>query len=155
GTFHAQSIGAGGEPRFYFLHVPVEYRCTEPWPVLFDFHGTCDDSVVPPEECYNLDDAVELADNEHFILVRPRSRSNSEGGTGNVYRWDENPGDIPKNTAFAEVLLGHLEAAYNVDTARVYAMGFSSGTNMASQFLGEKNPGFHGVGIVCGGLADD
>lgn len=154
GTFHAQTITAGGETRFYYLHVPTDYDCTKPWPVLFDFHGTCDDTNGPPEECYNVDDAANLADAEHFVLVRPRSRFFDEGGT-HVYRWDENDGDIPKNTAFVETLLTSLQSRYVLDAERTYAMGFSSGTNMASQFLGMNNPGFHGVGVVCGGLWDN
>jgi photosystem II stability/assembly factor-like uncharacterized protein/predicted esterase len=155
GTFHNQSITVGGETRYYFLYVPSTYVCSHASPMLVDFHGTCDDTYGPPEECYQLQAAIDEAEKEGFILVRPRSRSSTEGGTTNIYRWDENPGDIPKNVAFTQKLVAYLEEAYTVDPTRLYAMGFSSGTNMASQFMAATQSLFHGFGIVCGGVWDD
>src|SRR5579859_2799592 len=144
GTFHNQSIQSGGETRYFFLYVPSTYSCSTPSPMLVDFHGTCDDKFGPPEECYELPAAIDTAEKQGFILVRPRSRFANESGT-NIYRWDENPGDIPLNVAFTQDLLPVIESQYAVDAARVYAMGFSSGTNMASQFLGVGQTAFHGI----------
>ncbi len=150
GTFHEQTIESDGESRAYFLYVPSTYACGRPAPLLVDFHGTCGDK---PEECYELDAAVALAEHEGVILVRPRSRSLEEGGSS-IYRWDENDGDVAKNVTFTETLVASIAARYTIDPTRRYAMGFSSGTNMASQFLDANRTLFQGIGIVCGGVWD-
>jgi poly(3-hydroxybutyrate) depolymerase/photosystem II stability/assembly factor-like uncharacterized protein len=155
GTFHAQVLSSGDEDRVYFLHVPDAYRCGTPWPVLVDFHGTATDT---PEEAYGLADATQLADAAGVILLRPRSRSSVEGGS-TIYRWDQNPGDLDRNAAFTEALLDLLESRYSIDPARIYALGFSSGTNMVAQFLGD-HPSvlprrMSGYAFVGGGLWSD
>ena len=89
GTFHHQSLQVEGEERFYFLHVPATYDCTQAWPLLVDFHGTS--GGTEPEVSYKNDELVALADAEGFIAVRPRSRSSAVEGLGDVFRWDQNP----------------------------------------------------------------
>lgn len=148
GTFHDQRLGSGGEDRFYFLHVPAEYRCDRPWPIWIDLHGTATPPL--PEEAYALDALMETADREGIIAVRPRSRSSLEGGQ-QVFRWDQNPGDLQKNAAFVRELLEDLRRRYHLDPARRYVSGFSSGTNMAAQFLADTPATFQGFGFIAGG----
>jgi poly(3-hydroxybutyrate) depolymerase/photosystem II stability/assembly factor-like uncharacterized protein len=152
GTFSDQTLNVGGETRAYYLHVPAAYRCEERWPLLVDFHGT---STGPlPEESYALEEAKALADLRGFILVRPRSLSGKEG-VDDVYRWDQNPGDIAKNVAFTDALVGDLVERYSLDPQRMYSFGFSTGTNMATQLIGDTKWAFSGFGIVGGGMWDD
>ncbi|MFO0726615.1 MAG: PHB depolymerase family esterase [Myxococcota bacterium] len=150
GTFHDQHLtDPTGEVRSYLLHVPAAYDCSQPLPLLVDFHGTAGDQ---PEEAYQTDALLALADAEGFIVLRPRSRFSSEGG-GNIYRWDQNPGDLAKNVAFTHALVAKIRADYAIDPARTYASGFSSGTNMVSRFLPETGAAtlFHGFAFVGGG----
>lgn len=151
GTFDQQSLTIGGEVRSYFLHVPDDYRCDRPMPVLVDFHGTAGER---PEVAYRNEGLVALAEAEDFILLRPRSRS-STTSLGPIYRWDQNPGDLEKNRAFVRALLADLGARYHLSRERTYATGFSSGTNMAAQFLAEPDPIFFGYGFLAGGLWND
>jgi predicted esterase len=151
GTFDEQSLMIDGEPRFYFLHVPDDYRCERPMPVLVDFHGTAGER---PEVAYRNEGLVALAEAEDFILLRPRSRS-STTPLGVVYRWDQNPGDLDKNRAFVRALLADLGRRYHLNRERTYATGFSSGTNMAAQFFTEVDPLFFGYGFLAGGLWND
>lgn len=151
GTFDEQSLIVDGEARHYFLHVPEDYRCDRPTPVLVDFHGTAGDR---PEVAYRNEGLVALAEAEDFILVRPRSRS-STTSLGRVYRWDQNPGDLEKNRAFVRALLAELGGRYHLHPTRTYASGFSSGTNMAAQFFTEVEPLFFGYGFLAGGLWND
>ncbi|MCA9571893.1 MAG: hypothetical protein KC656_28845, partial [Myxococcales bacterium] len=147
GTLHERHLRVDGEQRAYLLHVPEAYTCDERWPVLFDLHGT---AGALPEEAYGLDGAIETADAEGFLLVRPRSRSSLEGGS-EVYRWDQNPGDTDRNAVFLEALLERLSEDYVIDPDRVYVMGFSSGTNQTARAARDADSPFHGFGHVGGG----
>jgi poly(3-hydroxybutyrate) depolymerase/photosystem II stability/assembly factor-like uncharacterized protein len=156
GTFHDQAFVVGGETRHYYLHVPPDYGCSgQAWPLLVDFHGTGfggeNDTV---EESWATPELVSVSDAEHFIVVRPRSLSQPSDG-GSVFQWDIHPGDLAKNRAFAEALVQDLERRYHVDPARVYTSGFSNGPTMASQFLADERPLFHGFILVAGGLNED
>lgn len=148
GEAHAQSLSIDGEDRFYWLYVPATYACDDAWPLLVDFHGTSGGDE--PEISYKTEELKALADAEHFIVVRPRSRFSSEGGE-DIYRWDQNPGDLARNEAFTQALVTDLEGRFHIDDARVYASGFSSGTNMSAQFLDDEEP-FRGFGMVAGGF---
>jgi len=155
GAFHSQVIMAGGLTRDYFLYVPESYDCTKPYPLLVDFHGTAFPVAdgTPPEELWALPGLENAADKEGFLVVRPRSLSFDSGGT-TYYQWDAHPGDLELNKAYARTLVGALRAEYNIDPSRTYASGFSNGTNMAAQFMGDQPPFFSGYGIVGGGIWD-
>lgn len=144
------ALGDGVSDRSYFLYVPTSYDCSEPAPLLVDFHGTAGGAT--PEEAYQLDALVALADSENAIVVRPRSRSSEEGGLGQIYRWDQNPGDLPRNIEFTKRLVAELHHKYHIDPTRTYASGFSSGSNMAAQFLDKDELGlFKGIAPIAGG----
>lgn len=154
GTQHDLVLAAGDEQedRFYFLHVPSGYAC-EPAPLLVDFHGTA--GGPRPEEAYQTDAVVALAEAEGAIVVRPRSRSSTRSGF-EVFRWDQNPGDIDRNVIYARNLVAALHEKYNIDPSRTYASGFSSGANMSAQFLGGEAVGlFRGVAPIAGGFWHD
>ncbi|NUO48308.1 MAG: hypothetical protein HOV80_05570 [Polyangiaceae bacterium] len=155
GPQHDQTLtlGDGDEDRFYFLYVPATYDCAEPAPLLVDFHGTA--GAPNPEEAYQNEAAIALADAEGAIVVRPRSRSSDQGGQ-EIFRWDQNPGDIERNVTYAQNLVDALRQKYNVDPARIYASGFSSGANMTSQFFGADRRGlFRGLAPIAGGYWAD
>lgn len=147
GTFHGQMVTSGGEARSYFLHVPDAARCAMS-PLWIDFHGTAGDV---PEEAYGTDAAIAEADAEAVILVRPRSKFSVEGGA-NIYRWDANAGDIDRNRAFVRDLVAELEQHYAIDPSRVIITGFSSGANMASQYLRPDELAVSGIATVGGGF---
>jgi predicted esterase/photosystem II stability/assembly factor-like uncharacterized protein len=149
GDFHSQvlAMGDGIEDRYYWMHVPSTYSCTTPMPILVDFHGTAGDV---PEEAYQTPALIEFSDATGVIVVRPRSRSSVEGGV-NLYRWDENGGDIARNMTYARNLVADLEHRYAIDPERVYASGFSSGSNMAAQFLTDAQSPFKGLAPIAGG----
>lgn len=143
------ALGDGEEDRYYFLYVPASYDCSEPAPLLVDFHGTAGGNR--PEEAYQLDALVALADEKGAIVVRPRSRSIGRGGQ-EIYRWDQNPGDLDRNVVFTQNLVEALRSTYHVDESRMYASGFSSGSNMTSQFLGPSRGLFRGLAPIAGGV---
>ncbi|MEL6179373.1 MAG: hypothetical protein AAFS10_10485, partial [Myxococcota bacterium] len=103
---------------------------------------------------YLLARLVALADQEGFLVVRPRSLS-SNGPSGTIYRWDENPGDLERNVAYTKTLLAHLAQQLHLDSERMYASGFSSGSNMVAQFLADPEDTFAGLGLMAGGIWAD
>lgn len=152
GTFHDRKIEVDGEQRYYYLHVPKGYSCDHPAPLFVDFHGTS--TADRPEESYAQDALDALSEEQGIVLVRPRSRSSDEDGT-TVFRWDQNDGDIERNTVFAEALVQELVGRYRIDPKRMFVAGFSSGTNMAAQLLASTSWSFAGFGFVGGGMWDD
>jgi poly(3-hydroxybutyrate) depolymerase/photosystem II stability/assembly factor-like uncharacterized protein len=150
GALHAQTLTVSGETRYYFVYVPTTYSCAHAWPLLVDFHGTgaasTPDTAV--EEYYAQDELVALAEQQGFIVARPRSRYANESGQL-LFRWDENTGDLTKNVAFTRALVPALAAKWRIDPARTYTSGFSNGTNMAMQFFGDAL--FHGFAVIGGG----
>ena len=148
GIFREQTIDVDGEERYYFLYVPETYDCENPWPALVDLHGTA--GPPRPEEAYGLQGAINTADHEGFILVRPRSRFSSEGGW-DIYRWDQNPGDPERNRVFINELIVSLQREYFLDQDRLYVMGFSSGTNQTTTAQSDEESPFSGYGHIGGG----
>jgi predicted esterase len=147
------TLGDGMEDREYFIHVPASYDCS-PAPLLVDFHGTA--GGPRPEEAYQNDAVIDLSEAESVITVRPRSRSSERGGFGEIFRWDQNPGDLDRNVTFTVNLVEALRQTYNIDAARIYASGFSSGANMTSQLLGgETAQLFSGYAPIAGGYWND
>jgi poly(3-hydroxybutyrate) depolymerase len=150
GTLHDQALalGDGIETRYYWLHVPASYRCDAPAPLLVDFHGTA--SGAAPEEAYQTDALIAFSEAHGVIVARPRSRSSLEGGE-QIFRWDQNAGDLERNRVFGKALVTALEMRFAIDPARVYASGFSSGSNMTAQFLIDPASPFKGLAPIAGG----
>ncbi|MEM9071024.1 MAG: hypothetical protein AAGE52_21110 [Myxococcota bacterium] len=148
GTFRNQPFEVDGEERTYFLHVPDSVACGVAAPLWVDFHGTATDA---PEVAYNLAEQIAIANREGALLLRPRSRFRTAGAF-DVYQWDASPGDLEVNVRFVRALVADVEGRYAIDADRRYASGFSSGTNMAAQFLGDAEPRFRGYGFVAGGV---
>jgi photosystem II stability/assembly factor-like uncharacterized protein/predicted esterase len=153
GSFGRQVLEVEGEERFYFLHVPEAYDCTQGMPLLIDFHGTVSGygSDTAAEEAYGQEALLALAEREGFIVVRPRSLSADWGGT-QVFQWDIGAGHLDQNVTFARALILDLQARYHVLPDRLYASGFSNGTNMAAQLLGEGELGVDGYAMIGGGV---
>lgn len=149
GTFHDQTIVVAGETRHYFLHVPGVAIGTAA-PLLVDYHGTGFVDQRPEEE-WGLDELIAASDALGFIVVRPRSHAYVAGGQ-TYYQWDLSPADLASTLELTTELVASLGMQYALDPGRIYAAGFSNGTNMALQTLALAPPLFHGIGIVGGGI---
>jgi poly(3-hydroxybutyrate) depolymerase len=149
GELHGQTLanGDGVEDRVYWLYVPHAYDCSALMPLLVDFHGTASDQ---PEEAYQTEALIAFAEQRNVIVARPRSRSSTFNGV-EIYRWDQNAGDLPRNVKLGKALVVELERRYKIDPARVYASGFSSGSNMVAQFLADAQSPFQGIAPIAGG----
>jgi predicted esterase/photosystem II stability/assembly factor-like uncharacterized protein len=149
GTHLDQDYEHGGETRHYLVHVPTGHRCGDPLPMWVDLHGT---AGARPEEAYGLDAMIDLADREGVLIARPRSRFSSDPTFGDIYRWDQNIGDLDRNAEFIEALTEDLARAYDVDRDRMIVSGFSSGSNMSIVLLERSATSpFTAYGLVAGG----
>ncbi|MEC7980852.1 MAG: hypothetical protein VX144_02830, partial [Candidatus Neomarinimicrobiota bacterium] len=120
----SQSLEHDGQTRRYFTYVPEGNSESNPFPVLFNFHGGSGNATG---QIYTADFRP-IADTAKFILVYP------EGLYGD---WNMSlPGDSDsKNSTddygFIEKMIVQLSNSYAVDEKRIYAVGFSNGGGMA------------------------
>lgn len=148
GAYRDQRLvaGDGQEDRYYWLYIPTSYRCDDA-PLLVDFHGTASGRA---EEAYGTEGVIALAEAHGVIVARPRSRSKLWNGYA-LYQWDINPGDLERNELFAKLLVAELTDLYEIDETRIYASGFSSGSNMVAQFAADASSPFAGIAPIAGG----
>lgn len=91
----------------YLVHVPIDYRGTEPFPLIVYLSGG---------DGYAFDGALSaepVIAHSGYIAVYPQSM-------GGLW-WDSQP------TRIFSALLKDVQKAYNIDTNRVYLTGFSNG----------------------------
>ena len=140
------TIMSAGLDREYVLHVRMSYDEAVPVPLVVVFHGltmTADDQA-------SESGLPALGDEAGFITVFPEGRGNSQ-------RWlvelDSVEIDITiasPDIAFVSDLLDELSEAFNVDSDRIYAVGFSNGGWMASAVACTLPDRFAGVAPVAG-----
>jgi len=147
-AFHAISFRArnrnngfmisSGEKREYLLYVPRSYDRTKPAPLVISMHG----AGGWPKQQMNLTGWNRLADREGFIVVYP---SGLEGDGPRIWHVGS---DFEKDVRFISELIDKLEAAYNIDPARIYANGFSNGGGMAFVLSCTMSDRIAAVGMV-------
>jgi len=149
GTFHEQTLVVDGESRTFWLHVPASALAGEA-ALVVDFHGTGFTDLEPEIE-WGTDELIAASDDIGFVVARPRSHSFTDSGQ-TLYQWDHTPAEVEANRRFAVALVEHISSHYSIDPSRVYASGFSNGTNMALQTLQLANAPFRGIALVGGGI---
>src|SRR5438132_2786509 len=117
------SIVSSGKPRSYLLYVPPSYDRTKPTPLVISMHG----AAGWPTQQMNLSGWNRLAEDQRFIVVYP---SGVQASGPRVWHVSRGPG-LMRDVRFISELIDKLEAAYNIDPARIYANGFSNGGGMA------------------------
>ena len=117
------SIVSSGQKREYLLYVPRSYDRSTPTPLVISMHG----AGGWPVQQMDMSEWNRLAESQRFIVVYP---SGAEGVGPRVWHVDRGPGLI-RDVRFISELIDELEAAYNIDRARIYANGLSNGGGMA------------------------
>src|SRR5713226_8792916 len=117
------TIVSSGQKREYLLYVPRSYDRSKPTPLVISMHG----AAGRPTQQMNLSEWNRLAESQRFIVVYP---SGIESGGPRVWHVSRGPG-LVRDVRFISELIDKLEAAYNIDPARIYANGFSNGGGMA------------------------
>jgi len=129
-----------GDSREYYVHIPKGYNKKDETPVVFMLHGTSGDG----EKFYNISGWKEVGEAENIITVYPSSWRHCiiEGGrVKNTTKWNVYPGsfkyclgETPKDDIkFLKEVINELQQKLNIDSKRIYIVGFSNGAAMAFQ----------------------
>ncbi len=114
----------------YMMHVPIDYRGDEPFPVLIYLSGGSGqafDAALSAEE---------VLGHSGYLAVYPHA-------SGAMW-WE------PKPTAMVHELLLEILRTYNVDTNRVYLAGFSNGATGALYYGTLWPERFAAIGLLMG-----
>ena len=140
-----RKVMVNDQERTYRLHVPPGLGSVQSVPVVFAFHDHFDDS----SSMQLLTGFNDISDKASFLLIYPEGIDNSwnagtccgAAGTNNV---DE--------AAFIRQILADLRTVVNIDTRRIYAMGFSNGGALVYRLACEMSDTFAAVASVGGTL---
>jgi polyhydroxybutyrate depolymerase len=110
-----------GQRREYLLYVPNSYNRSRPTPLVISMHG----GGAWPAHQRDVSGWNRLAESQGFIVAYP-------AGSGSPRAWSVDHGSgLQDDVRFISELIDTLEAAYNIDPARIYANGLSNGGGMA------------------------
>jgi len=137
-----RTIRVGNVDRTFWVHVPRSYDCTNPAPLVLNFHGGF--AIGLAQEVLSLMNAK--ADREGFIVAYP---------DGMALSWNAGYCCAPAmflvdDVAFARAVVDDIETEFLVDDARVYATGMSNGALMAHKLACEAPDLFAGFAPVAG-----
>jgi polyhydroxybutyrate depolymerase len=127
----------------YLMHLPDGYSDNRQWPLVIVLHGT----NGTPERMETTTGFTQLADEEGFIVVYPKSRDY----TWNILIPNFDP-SIYKNddAGFIAALIDRLVMNYHVDRKRVYLAGLSQGGFMAFCAASQYPEKITAIGAVAG-----
>jgi polyhydroxybutyrate depolymerase len=131
---------SSAEKREYLLHVPRSYDRGKPTPLVISMHG----AGMWPAAQMETSRWNELADSQGFIVVYP----SAIGGDGPRIWHAERGAGLGRDVRFISELIDTLEAAYNIDPARIYANGLSNGGGMAFVLSCTLSDRIAAVGLV-------
>ena len=134
------SIVTSGQKREYLLYVPTSYDRSRPTPLVISMHG----AGGWPVQQMNLSEWNRLAEKQRVIVVYP---SGTKGTGPRIWHVGRGPG-LMRDVRFISELIDKLEAAYNIDPARIYANGFSKGGGMAFVLSCSLSDRIAAVGMV-------
>ena len=140
-----QTAELDGQPRSWRLFVPNGINEGAEYPLVFNFHGT----GSSPKQIAELNELETLAEQHKFIVVAPKAEYSYEAGgrqTWNVEQLDSPYDDV----AFIKGLIAHLAQHYPIDTARIYATGFSGGARMSSRLACDLADTFAAIAPIAG-----
>jgi polyhydroxybutyrate depolymerase len=134
------AIISSGQKRTYILHVPGSCDRTRPAPLVISLHG----AAGWPAQQMDMSQWNRQADEQGFIVVYP---SGDEAEGPRLWHVGEGPG-LTRDVRFISELIDKLEAAYNIDPARIYANGLSNGGAMAFVLSCRLSDRISAVGMV-------
>ena len=135
---------SSGQEREYLLYVPRTYDRSKPTPLVISMHGAALWGAAQKE----ISQWNRVADAEGFIVVYP---SGVKGVGPRIWRAGPGPG-LMKDVRFISELIDTLQAAYNIDPARIYADGLSNGGGMAFALSCTLSDRIAAVGVVASAL---
>jgi polyhydroxybutyrate depolymerase len=133
-----RTVVVDGMSRTYLLHVPAAYNGRAAVPLLLDFHSIAVSSSY--ERGHTTFPAV--TDAEGVVMAFPQGASGPLGAA-----WNVGPccvADVD-DVKFSLAVVADIESVACIDTARVYATGFSMGGGMAYTLACEASEVFAAI----------
>ena len=121
-----QAVYSGGLSRTYLLHLPRGYQDTAGTALVLNFHGRSS-SAAEQEQRSGFSP---LADQQGFIAVYPQGLPGARGATG--WTTTASAARQANDVLFVSDLLNQLQEGLCIDSARIYATGFSNGGGMTN-----------------------
>ncbi|HVM70074.1 MAG TPA: prolyl oligopeptidase family serine peptidase [Gaiellaceae bacterium] len=137
-TVTTESVDVEGTSREYVLAVPKKLEAGKGYPLVLVFHG--DGGTGPGMRQFHTFDAVS---GEEAIVAYP---------TGIGAAWDiSSPSATNKDIKFVEALVAAVSGTYDVDAARIFGTGYSSGGFLVNKIACRKTGFFRGIVSHAGG----
>ena len=154
GPLHAQlatqTIDVNGAMRTYLEYLPEGFDNTQNLPLVMSFHG----GGGQAQEQLGIADLRDRADEDGFVLVYPDAipDPNDDGSTNwQVVVSGTLPFTVPNphsDIDFVDALIDKMATTYNIDTTRVYAMGYSNGGGFSFDLACRLNHKITGIGVA-------
>jgi len=151
-------IEVDGEPREFIVYVPEHAAAPAGRPLVFMFHGTSGDGA----RFLRHSGWREQADATGIVAVFPTGLRYRIVASGRrVTKWNDggleaqiDPAGRPPadDVGFVDAMLADLRARLPLDTARLYASGFSNGGEFTARLAAERSDVFAAAGFSAGGL---
>ncbi len=134
------------------VHIPTGYSGSSRVPIVLDMHGS--GTTAAEQEAFTAMDVT--ADRNGFIVAYPQALIPAGSG------FDWNVPGVPlvggkavpagsvDDVTFLTTLVHVLEQRYCIDSARVYATGFSGGSRITSQLACDASSTFAAIAPVSG-----
>ncbi|KIY66261.1 carbohydrate esterase family 1 protein [Cylindrobasidium torrendii FP15055 ss-10] len=117
GLPHHLDIESSGQKRSYYIHLPWDYDPNHHYPVVFGFHG-----AGTSGHYFDVDTLLSLPlFSSSKIMIYPDGVHGTWAGPSYAHT------TIKQDLQFVWDILAHLRAKYCINSARVYAAGFSNG----------------------------
>ncbi|MEP6795141.1 MAG: PHB depolymerase family esterase, partial [Saprospiraceae bacterium] len=127
--------------REYIVHVPQGYTGDTLTPVVFMLHGTGQSG----EEMWEKSGWKEVGETENILTIFPSSLRfcivDPDDGEKTTTKWNSVPAEwypcagvnMRDDIKFLNAVLDEVEDRFNIDSKRVYLVGFSNGGQMAAK----------------------
>ena len=148
---NALTINYEGQFREYLIYVPDSYDNTSSIPLVMSFHGGSDTA----EGHMQMTDMQSISDTAGFLIVYPQgSLNNGVSHWNSMYYTEENKSNV-NDIGFIEELIDTLYNNYNIDSTRLYAVGFSNGADFAFSLACYLNNTFAAIASVAGLMPEE
>lgn len=136
----------GGDTREYRVHAPPGYDPTVGTPLVLMLHGYLETN----DQIETITEMTPAADERGYLVVYPQGRSTSwNAGTC----CGSSSSLMVDDVGFIEAMLDAIEAAYCVDTRRVFSAGFSNGGMLSHRLACEVSDRIAAIGPTSGTMA--
>ena len=139
------TIEHDGLEREYILYVPAAYSPDEAVPLVLNFHGYTSNAT---EQMF-YGNFRPLANVHNFLIVHPEGTDDDSGNAHWNVGWG---GSTVDDVGFTAALLDTLEAAYNINTDRIYSTGMSNGGFMSYQLACAMSDRIAAIASVTGSM---